>query len=129
MAHSGAGRTLTTKGRYPVQVFDRSSGSLHGDVGYHERALSAGRRMWKKEENEQKSAPPKTIVVEQWICFMLGFACMAFGIWGICMEPGQHALSTYIAWLGSFYVPTLRVTAVVCLGLGVALVRRGWAHL
>jgi hypothetical protein len=80
--------------------------------------------------NEQRSAQPKTIVViEQWICFVLGLVCMAFGIWAICVKPEELALSAYIAWLGSLYVPTLRVTAVVCLGLGVALVRLGWAHL
>lgn len=85
--------------------------------------------MWKKEANEQRSVTSKTIVVEQWICFVLGFVCMAFGAWGICMRPGQYALSKYIAWLGSLYVPVLRVTAVACLGMGLVLLRRGWTHL
>jgi hypothetical protein len=127
MTHSGIGRILAAKGGYPVQ----GSGSLHGDVGYvdRERVLSAGPKVRKKEENEQKGASPKTTVVEQWICFVLGFACLAFGIWGICMKPGQHALSAYIAWLGSLYVPALRMTAVACLGMGVVLLRRGWTHL
>ena len=131
MAHSAAGRALAAKGRYPVQVFDRGPGSLHADVGYldRERASSAGRRMWKREGNELQGTPSATIVVEQWICFVLGFVCMACGIWGICMKSGQSALSTSVAWLGSLYVPALRVTAAVCLGLGVMLVRRGWAHL
>jgi hypothetical protein len=124
MAHSGTGRTLAAKGRYPIQIFDRGPSSLHPDVGYRERASSAGRRMWAREGNE----PTATIVVEQWICFVLGFVCMACGIWGICMKPGQSALSIYIAWLGSLYVPALRITAAACLGLGVMLVRRGWAH-
>jgi hypothetical protein len=80
--------------------------------------------------NEQGSAQPKAIVViEQWICFVLGLICMAFGIWGICVKPEEHALSASIAWLGSLYIPTLRATAVVCLGLGVTLVRLGWEHL
>jgi hypothetical protein len=80
--------------------------------------------------NGQRSAQPTTIVViEQWVCFVLGLLCMAFGIWGIYVEPEEHALSAYMAWLGSLYMPTLRVTAVVCLGLGVTLVRLGWAHL
>jgi hypothetical protein len=130
MAHSDIGRILGAKGGYPVQ--GSGPGSLHGDdVGDRdgERALSAGRKMRKKEENEQKGAPPKTVIVEQWICFVLGFACIVFGIWGICMNPGQNALSAYIAWLGSAYVPALRVTAVACFGMGVMLVRRGWAHL
>ncbi|MCU1224864.1 MAG: hypothetical protein JWQ42_2957 [Edaphobacter sp.] len=123
MAHSGAGRTLAAKGG--------GSGSLHGNVGYldRERALSAGPKVRKKEEDEQKGTLPKAIIVEQWICFVLGFACMAFGIWGICMKPGQYAHSAYIAWLGSLYVPALRVTAVACLGMGVVLIRRGWTHL
>ena len=131
MAYSGAGRPLPTKGRYSVKVFDRGSGSLRVDVGYLDRepALSAGRRTWKKEGNERQGAPSPTIVVEQWICLVLGFACVAFGLWGLCIKSGQSALSSYIAWLGSLYVPTLRVTAIVCVGLGVMLIRRGWAHL
>jgi hypothetical protein len=131
MAHLGINRILAAKGGYPVQGFSRDPGSLHGNVEYldRERALRAGREVRKKEENEQRRAPPKTIVVEQWICFVLGLVCMAFGMWGICMKPEQDALSAYIAWLGSLYMPTLRVTAVVCIGLGVMLARRGWAHL
>jgi hypothetical protein len=131
MAHPSAGRLLPTKGRYSVKVFDRGPGSLRVDVGYLDRepALSAGRRTWKKEGNERQGAPSPTIVVEQWICLVLGFACVAFGLWGLCIKSGQSALSSYIAWLGSLYVPTLRVTAIVCVGLGVMLIRRGWAHL
>jgi hypothetical protein len=131
MAHSGAGRTLPVRGGYPVQVFDRGPGSLRVDVGYLNRdhASSAGRSMWKKEGTERQGAPPAKIVVEQWICLVLGFICMVFGIWGLCIESGQSALSSHMAWLGSLYVPTLRVTAIVCVGLGVTLIRRGWAHL
>jgi hypothetical protein len=131
MARSGAGRTLPAKGRYPVQVFDRGPGSLRVDVGYRyrEHASSPGQRTWEKEGKERQGPSPAKVVVEQWICFVLGFACMAFGIWGICMKPEQDALSTYIAWLGSLYMPTLRATAVVCIGLGVMLARRGWARL
>jgi hypothetical protein len=131
MAQSGAGRPLPTKGRYSVKVFDRGPGSLSVDVGCLDREpiSSARRRAWKKEGNERQGAPSAKIVVEQWICFVLGFFCMAFGIWGLCIKSGQPALSSYIAWLGSLYVPTLRVTAIVCIGLGILLIRRGWAHL
>ncbi len=131
MAHSGACRPLPTKGRYPVKVFDPGPGSLRVDVGYLDRepASSVGRRAWKKEGNERQGASPSKIVVEQWICFVLGLVCMAFGIWGLCIKSGQSALSSCIAWLGSLYVPTLRVTAIVCIGLGIMLIRRGWAHL
>ncbi len=117
MAHSGTDKILAANGGYPVQDFDHQPGSLRGW------------KMRKKEGIDQKSALPKTIVVEQWICFVLGVACMAFGAWGICMRPGQYALSEYIAWLRSLYVPALRLTAIACLGMGVMLIRRGWSHL
>jgi hypothetical protein len=124
MAHSGAGRTSPTK------VFERGPGNLRVDVGYlnREHASSAGRRTWKKGAIERQGAPPAKIVVEQWICFVLGFICTAFGIWGLCINSGHYALSSYMAWLGSLYVPTLRVTAIMCVGFGVTLIRRGWAH-
>ena len=130
MADIGRGRILATKVISPIQGYDRGAGILHEEVGHlgRERTLSVGQR--EKGGGEQKSAQPTTIaVVEQWICFVLGLVCTTFGIWGICMKPEQDALSAYIAWLGSLYVPTLRVTAVVCIGLGVMLARRGWAHL
>jgi hypothetical protein len=132
MVDTGMGRILTTRVISPIQGYDRSAGSLHEKVRHlgRERALSVGRGIRKKGGDEQKSAQPTTIAaIEQWICLVLGFTCVAFGMWGICMKPGQDALSEHIAWLGSLYMPTLRVTAVVCVGWGVILTRRGWAHL
>jgi hypothetical protein len=132
LAHLGISRILAVKGGRPVQCHDRDTGGLPEDVGRlgRERTLSGGQRAAGKEGGEQKSAQPRMIVViEQWICLILGFACVMFGIWGICMKPEQDSLSAHIAWLGSLYMPTLRVTAVVCIGLGIMLARRGWAHL
>jgi hypothetical protein len=132
MADTGTGRTLATKVIPPIQNYDHGTRRLHEDVGHHgrERTSGAGQGVREMGGSEQESAKPKTIVViEQWICLVLGLVCMAFGIWGIYMKPEQDALSVYIAWLGSLYMPTLRVTAFVCIGLGVALARRGWAHL
>lgn len=132
MADIGIGRVLTTKVVSPIQSYDRGTRSLHEEVGDlgREPALSVGWGIRKKEGDEQKRAQPKTIaVIEQWICLVLGFTCVAFGMWGICMKPGQDALSEHIAWLGALYMPMLRLTAVVCVGLGVTLIRRGWAHL
>jgi hypothetical protein len=132
MADTGIGRILMTKVIFPIQGYDRGATSLHEEVGHlgRERALNVGRGITKKGGDEQKSAQPTTIaVIEQWICLVLGLVCMAFGMWGICMKPGQDALSEHIAWLGSLYMPTLRVTAVVCVGLGVMLARRGWTRL
>ncbi|MCU1252718.1 MAG: hypothetical protein JWQ49_5747 [Edaphobacter sp.] len=85
MADTGIGRILTTKVISPIQGYDRSTGSLQEDVGYlgHERTLSVGQRVREKAGDEQKSAQSTTIVViEQWICFVLGLVCMAFGMWG-----------------------------------------------
>jgi hypothetical protein len=132
MAGTGTGRTLASKVISPIQSYDRSTRSLHGNVEHvsRERTLSAGQGVREKGAGEQESVQPKTIVViEQWICLVLGLVCMAFGMWGICMKPEQDALSKYIAWLGSLYMPMLRVTAVICIGLGVLLARRGWARL
>ncbi len=128
MAAPSTGRILATKVTPAIQGYDRGTGSLHEDVKHlgRERTLSVRQGAREKGGGERKSAQPTTIVViEQWVCLVLGLLCMAFGIWGICMKPEQDALSAYIAWLGSLYVPTLRITAVVCVGLGVMLIRRG----
>jgi hypothetical protein len=128
MADTGTDRILATTVISPIHSYDRGTSSLHEDVGHlsRERTLSVGQGVREKKGVERKSAQPTTIVViEQWMCLVLGLVCMAFGIWGICMKPEQDALSAYTAWLGSLYMPTLRVTAVVCVGFGVMLIRRG----
>jgi hypothetical protein len=107
MADTGTGRILGTKVISPIQSYDRGTGSLHEDVGHlgRERTLSVGQGVREKGGGEQESVRPKMIVViEQWICLVLGLVCMAFGMWGICMKPEQDALSAYIAWLGSLYI-------------------------
>ena len=131
MPHSGINRVFAARGKYSVRRSRRDPDSLYGNVGCldREHTLGARQEVRKKGEKEQRRAPLKAIVVEQWICFMLGFVCMIFGVWGICVKPGEYALSEYIAWLGSLYVPTLRLTAVVCFGMGVMLIRHGWSHL
>jgi hypothetical protein len=132
MADTGIGRILTAKVISPAQGYDRGIGNLQEDVKYlnHERTLSVRQGVREKRGDEQKSAQPTTIaVLERWICLVLGLVCMGFGMWGICMKSEQDALHAHIEWLGSLYVPTLRVTAIVCTGLGVMLARRGWAHL
>ena len=128
IADAGTRRIMATTVISPIHGYDRGTGSLHEGVGHvgRERPLSVGQGVKEKGKDERKSAQPTTIVIiEQWICFVLGLVCIAFGIWAICMKPEHDALSAHIAWLGSLYVPTLRVTAVVCVGLGVMLIRRG----
>ena len=132
IADTGTGRILRDRVISPTQGYDRGASSLHEEVGHlgRERALNVGQGTRNKGGDEQKNAQTTTIVViEQWICLVLGVACMALGMWGTCMKAGQDALSEYIAWLGPLYIPTLRVTAVVCVGLGVVLIRRGWRQL
>ena len=128
IADTGTRRIMAATVISPIHGYDRGTGSLHEGVGHvgRERPLSVGQGVKEKGKDERKSAQPTTIVViEQWMCLVLGLVCMAFGIWGICMKPEQDALSAYTAWLGSLYMPTLRVTAVVCVGFGVMLIRRG----
>ncbi len=69
------------------------------------------------------------VVVQQWMCLLLGIACLVSGIWGLCVKKSQDSLPPCIAWLGSAYLPALRVTAVACFGMGMMLVRQGRAEL
>ena len=113
MADTGTGRISATKVISQTQRYNRDTRSLQKDVGHLscERTSSAGQGVCEKGRDEQESAQPKTIIVmEQWICLVLGLVCIVFGIYILDM-------------------PTFRVTAVACIGLGVALARRGWAHL
>jgi hypothetical protein len=119
MADTGIGRILTAKVISPAQGYDRGIGNLPHTLSDTQSALVV----------EVFNIFLKIAVLERWICLVLGLVCMGFGMWGICMKSEQDALHAHIEWLGSLYVPTLRVTAIVCTGLGVMLARRGWAHL
>jgi hypothetical protein len=127
MADTNAHRIWTTTGRFGVWG---NTQSLRGGVSplCHEGILSAGRRIEKKGEAEQNYSPLMTLVVviEQWICIVLGITCIVLGILGISMHLGQDALLADLPWSKSIYVPLLRITAAVCLAWGVVLVRLGW---
>jgi hypothetical protein len=126
-ADTGAGRISTTGSMSPIHD---DAGNRHKNVGRldRERPSSAEQGMKKNTKEERKDPRFKLVVVfEQWICFVLGVVCIASGIWGIFLEISQNALPTSLAWLGSAYMPTLRVTAVVCLVMGLVLVRHGVA--
>jgi hypothetical protein len=91
--------------------------------------IKPGRGMSLKGPDRPKDpALARIAVIEQWICFVLGLVCVAFGIWGVRMEWSQKTLSAHVAWLGSAYGPTLRVAAVMCVGIGVALLYRAWTQ-
>jgi hypothetical protein len=76
-------------------------------------------------KNGEDSRFKLIVAIEQWICLVLGVVCIASGIWGIFLKVSQNCVPTRLAWLGSSYFPTLRVTAVGCLVMGLVLVRRG----
>jgi hypothetical protein len=126
MAGTDTDRISATAGRSAVW---RGRRDLRGGVRRrdYEGASSAGRKEKKEESGENVFPLTPTVVIEQWICLVLGIVCLVSGIVGIAMSPGQNDLSADLPCLKSIYVPLLRITAAVCLALGVVLVRLGWA--
>jgi hypothetical protein len=126
-AHTGAGRLSTT----------RSMSQIHGDADSRYQHIgrlddegpSGAEQGMKKSRKEARkdSRFVMIIAIEQWICVVLGVVCIASGIWGVLLKPSQNALPAYLAWLATAFVPTLRITAVACLVMGLVLVRRGLA--
>jgi hypothetical protein len=130
MASGDTGRTLTTH-----------FGSM-GKGRDHAADIPATflRRTYRQPRNAKQMAestagdrpkdltPSRVAVIGQWICFVLGMVCIVSGAFGIFAEPIEDPPSVFVAWLGSAYMPTLRVTAILCLFLGLLLVRRGWGN-
>jgi hypothetical protein len=108
---TGAGQILASPGRSAV------SGSARDH---------RGRVKSKVDANQSGFALSLIVAIEQWICLLLGIACMVAGTLGMSMNPGQHSLPAQLAWTGLAYVPLLRRTAAACVGLGAVLVRMGW---
>jgi hypothetical protein len=126
-ADTGAGRLSTTRSMSPIHG---DAGSRYKDVGRldHERPSSAEQGMKKSRKEARRDSRFWLIVaIEQWICLVLGVVCIASGTWGVFLKLSQDALPAYLAWLATVYVPTLRITAVACLVMGIVLVRRGLA--
>jgi hypothetical protein len=111
-------RRAVTQSRPPVDARAGVAGIARGDRARHARS---------SERDEQAALPtrPNIVVAEQWLCFLLGFICMACGGWGIFMKYSLDLSSGYVSWLGSAYGPILRFTAVACLVSGAVLLRRG----
>jgi hypothetical protein len=126
-ADTGAGRLSTTRSMSPIHG---DAGSRYKDVGRldHERPSSAEQGMKKSRKEARRDSRFWLIVaIEQWICLVLGVVCIASGTWGVFLKLSQDALPAYLAWLATVYIPTLRITAVACLVMGIVLVRRGLA--
>jgi hypothetical protein len=79
------------------------------------------------EDDPKDFMPSRAAVIGQWICFALGVICISCGAFGIFAKPIEGPPSAFVAWLGSAYMPALRVTALLCLFIGLLLVRRGWS--
>jgi hypothetical protein len=127
MADTNGHRIWAATGSFGVWGGIRSLLGGVRDPG-REGALSAGRRTEKKEKAEQNYSPfmMRVVVMEQWICMVLGITCIVSGIVGIAMNPSQNDVAASLHWSKSIYVPLLRITAAICLALGVVLVRLGW---
>ncbi len=82
MANTGTGGILTTKVRSPIQRNGRGTGSLHENVEHpgHGQTLSAGLSKGERRRRAKNAQPPMIVVIEQWICLVLGLVCMAFGM-------------------------------------------------
>jgi hypothetical protein len=90
--------------------------------------LNAKQKSQSTAEDEPKDfTPSRAAVIEQWICFVLGVVCVACGAFGVFANQIQSPSSAFVAWLGSAYMTALRVTALLCLFMGVLLMRRGWS--
>ncbi|HEY4008514.1 MAG TPA: hypothetical protein VGM11_00060 [Acidobacteriaceae bacterium] len=97
------------------------SGRTHGQPWNARQKVESG-------ENPLSDAKPAwAAVIGQWTFFVLGVFCVVCGVLGVFARRVEGPLSASVAWLGSAYVPTLRVTALLCVFVGLVLVRRGWS--
>ena len=129
MADTNVHRIWATTGSFGAWDDSRSSRGGVRHLG-HEDTLIAGRRIEKEGEAEQHYSLLMTLVViKQWICIVLGITCMVSGIAGIAMDPSQNDLYADLPWSKSIYVPLLQMMAVICLALGIVLVRLRWRSL
>ena len=129
MACGDRDRTLTTyfrsMGKSRDRPADRSGAGLWGRP--YKQPPSAKQTAESTARDEPKAFMPAwAAVMGQWICFLLGAVCIVCGAFGIFAKHVDDPPSASVAWLGSAYMPTLRITALLCLFLGLLLVRRGW---
>ena len=128
MASGDADRTLTTCFRSMGKGRDHAAGSPTGFSRHtYGQPRNSGQKVESTAEEEPKSSTPTVAtVIGQWICFVLGAVCIVSGTFGIFAKHIENPPSAPVAWLGSAYMPTLRVTALLCLFIGLLLVRYGW---
>lgn len=130
MASGDTGRTLTAHFRSLGRVFDHTVDSPRTRFSHrtYTQPLNAKQKAESTARDGPKDfTPSRAAVIEQWICLALGAVCIVCGAFGIFAKPLESPPSASVAWLGSAYMPALRVTALLCLFVGFLLVRYGWA--
>jgi hypothetical protein len=87
-----------------------------------------------KQESESRArdepkdfTPARTAIIGQWICFVLGVVCIVSGAFGISTKRIEDPPSASVAWLGSAFMPALWGAALLCIFMGLLLVRHGWS--
>jgi hypothetical protein len=120
MASGHTGRPLTTH----LGSMGQSSGGGPGSV-----SIYAPKRKARSSAGDggKDLAPGWVGVLRLWTFFVLGVFCIVCGAFGVFAQQIEGPLSASVAWLGSAYVPVLRVTAVLCIFVVLLLVRRGWS--
>jgi hypothetical protein len=121
-------RALTTYFRSMGKGCDHAAASPTGFSRHtHRQPRNAKQKAERTAGDEPKGfTPTAATVIGQWICFVLGAVCILCGASGILAKHIEGPPSASVAWLGSAYMPTLRVTALLCLFIGLLLVRYGW---
>ena len=126
-ADTGAGRISATGSMPPIHD---DAGSRHKDVSHFDRERPSSAEQGMENNRKEEREDPQfglIVAIEQWLCLILGVVCIASGAWGVFLKLNQNVLPADLAWLATAYVPTLRITAVACLAMGLVLVRRGLA--
>jgi hypothetical protein len=104
---------------------DSPQTKLSGRIYRH--ALDAGQKAKSTAGDGPKEVTPsRAALIGQWICFVLGVVCIVCGAFGIFAKYMEGPPPASVAWLGSAYMPTLLGTALLCLFVGLLLVRYGW---
>ena len=128
MASGHTGRMLT----YFGSMGKRGAHAEGSPTGFSRRTYRQSLNARQRAESTATDGPKdftssRAAVIEQWICFVLGVLCIACGAFGVFANPMEGPPSAFVAWLRSAYMPALRVTALLCLFMGLLLVRRGWS--
>src|SRR5271154_6206984 len=63
-----------------------------------------GGQKTKRDEGTTRIVP-RSVVAEQWLCFLLGLICVICGVCGLFMKYEQDSPFASIGWLGAAHEP------------------------